>query len=402
MCLLLLSIRQSVSIEALLALFDEMKPIGRGELLFDDLLRLLHVGRAFVGVMAVGADEMEQIAVHQSQRQPAGSEGRECFGVALEVEGLVKKPLVDIVLLYALVTLDMGEDDAQTGIVLKCDQLVEDLVRPGDKRHFDQDQIGTLYGELRDAVAVGDAGIVKHLGAQQDLGLTVGEQGTELFERVPTALEKAIGRFVIAVKMRGGYDGRNTLLAGFSQHLHGHFGRLAAVVHLRQKMAVDIEHLDPPFRLLHYNRTIGKNQLDFCRRLWYIFCELSVFLYQTQGALLCFGGEYEKTCFLYRGRVYRGDRRACVRCDLYGKGGLWAEHGGSACLCTASVHLGVAGDGMVFFRRRGIYFAAGIGARADGDHEKVSFIVLFLVCYRGGVRLSARLDHVADACGQRG
>ena len=55
-------------IKSFLARAGEMAPVGRGELFFDDFLSLLHVGRTFVGVVTVGADEMEQVVDHQLQR----------------------------------------------------------------------------------------------------------------------------------------------------------------------------------------------------------------------------------------------------------------------------------------------------------------------------------------------
>lgn len=254
-----------MTVEAVITFTGQPAPIGRGELLLNHPTRLIHIGRTTVGIVAVGADEVQQTVVDHFQRQLARTARGESARVALKIKGLFKQPRVHTALLDGLIALHMSEDNAQILIILQGGQLVKDPVRPCDKGHFDQQQIGALYPELRDTLAVGDAGIIEDLGAEIDLGMIVCQNGKELVDRVLSAAQKSLGRLVGTVKMRGGNDGGNTLLARGTQHFHRHFGGLTAVVHFRQKVTVKIKHGIPPF--LYYNRQSRENQLDFWRRV---------------------------------------------------------------------------------------------------------------------------------------
>ena len=148
----------------------------------------------------------------QIQRQPPCREGVERLGVALDKERLFKEPVVYIALLHPFVSFHMGEDDLQARAVLQGQQLFKNLLRPGDERHLDKQQVGALYREARYILAVGYAWIIEYLCAEDDLRLGIGEQGSELLIRVRTPPEKALRRFVVAVEVRGGYDSVDTLL----------------------------------------------------------------------------------------------------------------------------------------------------------------------------------------------
>lgn len=105
-----------------------------------------------------------------------------------------------------------------------------------------------------------------------------------------SAAQEALGGFFGAVKMGGGYDGSDALLAGAAEHFHRHLGGFAAVVHLGQKMAVYIEHGIPPVifdRHIITDRS-GRFNLIFANGCVKIAAELSAFLYQMQGAFLRF------------------------------------------------------------------------------------------------------------------
>ena len=163
-----------MGIEAVDHLAAESAPRAGGELLLNDAARFFQIRRTLIGIVAVGAEEVELTVIEQLQRQSAGAERGKGRGVALEIEGLFKKLSVHIALLELLITLYMREHDMQAVVVLQRDQLVEDPVGPADERHFDHNQIGALDRKLRDRFAVGDARVVENLGAEKDLGLGIG------------------------------------------------------------------------------------------------------------------------------------------------------------------------------------------------------------------------------------
>lgn len=90
-----------------------------GELLLNDAARFRHIGRTLIGIVAVGAEEVELTVIEQLQRQSAGAERGKGRGVALEIEGLFKKLSVHIALLELLITLYMREHDMQAVVVLQ-------------------------------------------------------------------------------------------------------------------------------------------------------------------------------------------------------------------------------------------------------------------------------------------
>ena len=117
-----------MSVEAFFKFARQPFPFGGGAFLFDHLTRLIHIGRAFFGVVAVSADEMQQIVVDHFQRQLARTPRGERFGIALKVKGLIKKLCIHITLLDGLIALYMREHDMQIMAVLQGDKLVKDPV----------------------------------------------------------------------------------------------------------------------------------------------------------------------------------------------------------------------------------------------------------------------------------
>ena len=103
-------------------------PLRGRVFLLDHLTRLVHIGRAFFGIVAVGADEVQQIVIDHFQRQLARTPRGERFGIALKVKGLIKKLCIHITLLDGLIALYMREHDMQIMAVLQGDKLVKDPV----------------------------------------------------------------------------------------------------------------------------------------------------------------------------------------------------------------------------------------------------------------------------------
>ena len=202
----------------------------------------VQVGGAGGHVVGVRAEEVDVAVLQEAHGLSSCFEGQEELGVRLHQNAEIQELIPDRDGLVEEIALDMGHQELYIPAPGQVADLARHVAGPGLEGHLKQEELCPLQAERRELFHIGNAGIVEHLGTEENTRGILREDLTQPVPGFLPAKEETLDGTLGRIEVRGGTDGVGALLLQGIEHQEAGGGILAAVVDPGEDMAVKVDH----------------------------------------------------------------------------------------------------------------------------------------------------------------
>ena len=188
---------------------------------------------------------MDFPAFQHAQRPARGLPAGETGCIHLNPHAALAQIGHNIPMLEGKVPLHMRQHRLDSALRQQLVYIIQHAPGPFAKRHFQKHRTGLADAQPVGGLRTADAVVVGHLCAQIELWqvLMPLHGGQQPLARLPPSDQKAVRRFAVGVEVRGQDDLVHALRRFGKEHLQAFLGAGAAVIHARQNMSMQIQHI---------------------------------------------------------------------------------------------------------------------------------------------------------------